>query len=219
MTQAFSKPSMTNTASGIKTPRWTSPASFLPLKSFVFFYLQTVCVFLVASILMAEVEAAAAITTNLKGCVADGQYDANTDYFPEKVNLTNTAYLAYTYDKNFKTITNKINNETIVLYQCGTPKPTNIPAKAQVIAVPITNVSIGDTTIVTYLELLGLRTTIKFAEDGTESYISSPCVQAEKGTANEIKAIDTTNATKAAEQLASVNVAFEYSANVTKVPN
>ncbi|KAJ3313215.1 hypothetical protein HDU76_002702 [Blyttiomyces sp. JEL0837] len=149
-----------------------------------------------------------AADTNLNSCVTN--YDPNVNYFPETVTLSGGAgdHLSYTYNKNYKTITNTLSNETIVLYQCGTPKPTTIPAGAKVFSVPVNNISIGDTTIVTYLELLGVQTSIKYATDSTAQYIGSPCIQK----ANSIANIDTANATKATEQLKSVDVNFGFMA-------
>ncbi|KAJ3032126.1 UNVERIFIED_CONTAM: hypothetical protein HDU68_004436 [Siphonaria sp. JEL0065] len=155
-------------------------------------------------------------TANLQtGCVTN--YDASFDYFPEKIDSASLTNLAYTYSKNYKTIVNKFSNETIVLYQCGTPKPT-VEGATQIIAVPIQNVTIGSTTVVTYLELLGLRNVIKYTAQGTSGYISSPCAQALVAS-GAITEVDTKNLSTGIQQVQSTGVYLHYmdtlAANVT----
>ncbi|KAI8607387.1 hypothetical protein BC830DRAFT_145747 [Chytriomyces sp. MP71] len=130
---------------------------------------------LLASLLIASV-AAQAPTTNAKGCV--NSYDASVDYFPEKINNSiPSVNLSYQYKNNYKIITDKLSGSTYVLYQCGTPKPD--VAANRTIAVPVQTVSVADTTVVTYLELLGQRASIKYTSGGTVNYITSPCIQAQ----------------------------------------
>ncbi|KAJ3072978.1 hypothetical protein HDU98_002460 [Podochytrium sp. JEL0797] len=161
---------------------------------------------------------AQAPTTNMQtGCVTN--YDATIDYFPEKIDSANLTNLAYTYSKHYKTIVNKFSNETIVLYQCGTPKPT-VAGASQIISVPIQNLTLGDTTIVPYLEFLNQRQAIKFSTDGTLSFVTSPCIQEMVAKdPNAIIEADSKNATHQIEQVGSTNVYFNYmgsiSANVT----
>ncbi|KAJ3070254.1 hypothetical protein HDU98_006718 [Podochytrium sp. JEL0797] len=150
---------------------------------------------------------AQAMTANMQtGCVM--AYDATIDYFPEKIDAVNLTNLAYTYSKNYKTITNKFSNETIVLYQCGTPKPT-VPGATQTISVPIQNMTVGDTTLVTYLELLNQRQAIKFTTSGTLSFISSPCIQ-QMAAANQIIESDSKNQSHQIQQIESTAVFFNY---------
>ncbi|KAJ3293156.1 hypothetical protein HDU79_000673 [Rhizoclosmatium sp. JEL0117] len=152
--------------------------------------------------------AAQAPSTNLQGCVT--KYDASIDYFPEKIDSANLTNLAYTYNKSYKTIVNSFSNETVVLYQCGTPKP-DVPGAAQIISVPIQNLTTASTTIVTYLELLGKRSAIKHTTSGTLGYISSPCIQQLVATdASSIIEVDSKNKTHALEQIASTDVFFHY---------
>ncbi|ORY45638.1 hypothetical protein BCR33DRAFT_765438 [Rhizoclosmatium globosum] len=190
----------------------------------------------------ATVQSQAPTTNILTGCVTT--YDATIDYFPQKLDTCNNLFsgisclllyivwsltssdipanftnLAITYSKNYKTIVNSFSKETIVLYQCGTPKPT-VAGATLITSVPITNLSISDTTIVTYLELLGQRSAIKYTTAGTLSYISSPCIQA-MAAANPptIAEADSKNAKNGIAQVASTNVYFQYmgpwTANVT----
>ncbi|KAI9349553.1 hypothetical protein BDR26DRAFT_628315 [Obelidium mucronatum] len=182
-------------------------------RSFTHYYVQFICVFLVGSLLAADTVAAQAVTTNLQqGCVTN--YDANTDYFPEKIDTANLTNLAYTYSKNYKTIVNKFSNETIVLYQCGTPKPT-VAGATQIIAVPIQNLTLGDTTVVNFLELLGQRSAIKYTTSGTSGYISSPCVQSLVASGAIIE-VDSKNKTQGIQQIDSTNVYFSYMSSLGK---
>ncbi|HEX2621246.1 MAG TPA: hypothetical protein VHL11_13895, partial [Phototrophicaceae bacterium] len=48
---------------------------------------------------------AAVADTNLATCVADGQYDENTDYFPEKAELTHAETFSIEYHNNYKVVT------------------------------------------------------------------------------------------------------------------
>lgn len=50
-------------------------------------------------------------------------------------------------------ITNKWvpGGETYVLYQCGTPRPSNVPAGAKVFEMPLVSVSSDDTTAADFM--------------------------------------------------------------------
>ncbi|KAI8833528.1 hypothetical protein BJ741DRAFT_612344 [Chytriomyces cf. hyalinus JEL632] len=169
---------------------------------------------------MATVAVAQAPTANLQTCVAEADYNASYDYFPEKIsNRAVSKNLKYTYNNNYKTIVNSFSNETIVLYQCGTPMPT-VAGATVVIAVPIQNMTIADTTIVPYVELLGKRSALKYATGGTLAYISSPCVQAEiAANPKSFQEIDSKNITAGIEQIRSTDAYLHYygsyTANVT----
>ncbi|KAJ1566107.1 hypothetical protein HK405_010945 [Cladochytrium tenue] len=168
------------------------------------------------ALLASGADAATAPTTNLQSCLTS-TYDSTIDYFPEKLNQTSdSSDLTYTYSNSYKTIYNAIANETIVLYQCGTPKP-NVTA-TRIISVPIANVSISDTTMVTYFELLGLRSSIKYSTGGV-SYITSPCVQSAANTSSGILDVDSYNTTHALEQINSVSVSFGYYDTLTSEAN
>ncbi|KAJ3353946.1 hypothetical protein HDU83_006151 [Entophlyctis luteolus] len=199
--------------------RHTAPASFLPLRQFSQYYNQFVCVFLFgASLLSTSAAAAAAATTNTQSCVTS--YDSTVDYFPEKISSANLTHLVYTYNKSYKTINNTFSGEFFVLYQCGTPKP-NITGATLVLPVPIHNVTVGDTTVVPYLELLGLRRNIKYTADSTLSYISSPCVQAlVAADPTAIVEVDAANSTRAITEISSTDIYLNYFGSwVTNVSN
>jgi hypothetical protein len=116
--------------------------------------------------------------------------------------------LSYTYNKSYKIVKNSLSNETIVLYQCGAPRPT-VPEATHFFTVPVTKVAISDTTPVTYLELLGVRSSIKMTTGGV-AYITSPCIQAQTNTSNAVVDVDTKVEATGLAQLASVDVVFAY---------
>ncbi|KAJ3072977.1 hypothetical protein HDU98_002459 [Podochytrium sp. JEL0797] len=167
---------------------------------------------------LAGLTVAQAPTTNMQtGCVTN--YDATIDYFPEKIDSANLTNLEYTYSKNYKTIVNKFSKETIVLYQCGTPKPT-VAGATQIISVPIQNLTISSTTAVTFLELLNERQSIKYTTSSTLAYISSPCIQEMVAKdPNAIIEADDKNMTRQIEQIDTTDVFLHYmnsvAANVT----
>ncbi|KAJ3166804.1 hypothetical protein HK101_011865 [Irineochytrium annulatum] len=144
-------------------------------------------------------------------------------YFPVKVNLQDsTSKIQYTYHNNYKVLNDTQNNQVIVAYQCGTPKPTLAFTPNATIAVPAKDVSLDDTTVVTYLELLGKRQAIKYTMGGTAGYIVSPCIQAEIA-ANSTAAPQDLSAFTLDKQLGLLNstsVTFAYpGGNSTKANN
>jgi iron complex transport system substrate-binding protein len=96
-------------------------------------------------------------------------YDANRDYFPDKVNITHATGFSVEYHKNYKIITIKNpwkgakNEFKYVLVQCGTPPPTNIKNNlknnlnnAQIINIPVHSVVALSTTHIPHFAKLGL---------------------------------------------------------------
>ena len=73
----------------------------------------------------------------------------------------------------YKVITNSYSGQTTVAYQCGTPVP-NITADL-LVSVPITKAAFTTTTYIPWIELLGMRTTIK-AYTSDFSYVTSACL-------------------------------------------
>lgn len=97
------------------------------------------------------------ITQNLTdGCAT--VYDENTDYFPEKIQISHAVNLKVDYFKNYKLVT--ISNPwrgakeqfSYALVQCGTPAPKNLPANTSVIEVPVKRVVTLSTTEVAALD-------------------------------------------------------------------
>lgn len=123
---------------------------------------------------------AAALTTgaaaeNLQECVTN--FDANTmvDYFPSKVVADDSQHWSVEYFDTYKVVTNSFYDETYVLYQCGTPEPQLDFVPSVITPVPLPDgVAVTTTTVIPYLELLGLRGEIK-TYLGNDSYVSSPC--------------------------------------------
>ncbi|KAJ3110264.1 hypothetical protein HDU96_006767 [Phlyctochytrium bullatum] len=148
--------------------------------------------------------AAVALAQNSQQCVTN--YDPNTDYFPEKVDASKlgpNSSLTFTYNKHYKVITNAIDQETIVLYQCGTPVPT-VPGANRTIAVPVSSASISDTTSVYYLTLLDKITSVNYTSGGAQ-FITDACVQALNVTDT-----DATTPAVASREINSTSVFFQY---------
>ncbi|KAJ1970366.1 hypothetical protein H4R34_006077, partial [Dimargaris verticillata] len=56
-------------------------------------------------------------------CLQPGQFDPKKDYFPYKLRLSSKEGFEVDYFKHFKVVTNKLEEETYVLVQCGAPEP------------------------------------------------------------------------------------------------
>ncbi|KAJ3167545.1 hypothetical protein HK101_011746 [Irineochytrium annulatum] len=167
----------------------------------------------------------AAPLSNLMNGACVTAYDATVDYFPAKVRQADsTSMMLYTYHNSYKVLNDTLNNQVIVAYQCGTPKPSGLSFTPNVtIEVPAKDVTIADMTSVTYLELLGQRQAIKYTTDvGVAGYIVSPCIQAEIA-ANLTTAPQDVSALTLDKQLALLNstsVTFSYpGGNATKANN
>ncbi|KAI8812083.1 hypothetical protein BJ742DRAFT_80342 [Cladochytrium replicatum] len=162
----------------------------------------------------------ASAASNLLECVPNDKYDANVDYFPEKLDLyVPNPNFQVKYFKNYKVITNTLQSkpETIVLYQCGTPKPDGAALNAtRVIQVPIKSISAGDTTSITYLELLGVRNTIKYTD--SLEYITSPCIQAAEAAKLGPQNLNT-SATSDFSALNTADVALDYLDSISAKAN
>ena len=100
------------------------------------------------------------------------------DYFPDKVQPLASEFWNVTYYNTYKILKNEIEDETYLLYLCGTEPPTNeLDGRHKaVVPVPVPDgIAISQTTHIPYLELLGVRTEIE-GYLGDPQYISSPCV-------------------------------------------
>ncbi|KAI9102592.1 hypothetical protein DFS34DRAFT_400249 [Phlyctochytrium arcticum] len=123
---------------------------------------------LAASALLGSVQA----QQNPQNCIESTSFDATKDYFPVKATNVPASLFIITYNKSYKTIVDVRRSLTYVLYQCGAPIPS-VTANAT-IPVPITRIAVGDTTALTFLEMLGVTNTIKYAP---VNFLTSPCVQ------------------------------------------
>ncbi len=113
------------------------------------------------------------------GCVADGEFSPEIDYFPEKVTLTHTANFAVEYHNNYKVVTiflpypGATEAAQYVLVQCGTPAPEGYAAE-QVIEVPVQTIVTMSTSYLPFLDELGLLDRLVGLDDAT--YVSNPTV-------------------------------------------
>eukprot|EP01051_Picozoa_sp_SAG22_P000902 SAG22_NODE_29_length_28404_cov_23.294153_23_plen_475_part_00 len=114
-------------------------------------------------------------------CVPSGSYDADVDYFPDKIDTAFANGFSVTYTNAYKVITGP-SVGTIVAYQCGTPAPnaTALGATAT-IAVPVTAVSLLSTTQIPFVEFLGERLAINSVLGSNNNpgdlIVSSPCIR------------------------------------------
>ncbi len=120
------------------------------------------------------------------GCVAEGEYDASIDYFPEKAALTHTDGFTIEYFNNYKVITVKTpypgatESMQYVLVQCGTPAPEGF-LDEQIIEVPVQTIVTMSTSYLPFLDELGVLDRLVGLDDAT--YVSNPTVlkMAEEG--------------------------------------
>ena len=131
-------------------------------------------------------------------CIPQGAFSASTDYFPVKA-ASHGPEWAVSYFPSYKFVVNNLTGgaETYLLYQCGSPIP--VPASTlgfnastmvaldasllplysaatKLFSVPARRVAIDDSlgsVGVTYLELLGVRGAIAYAD--TAYTVASPC--------------------------------------------
>jgi hypothetical protein len=117
-------------------------------------------------------------TTNLKAGECVSNYDAakGYDFFPDKFTPSNADHFTVDYKLTYKVITvTHGTGQTVVAYQCGTPKPT-VPAADLYVSVPVTKVAITSSTYIPWIELLGERATIKHYTSSF-LFVSSPCLK------------------------------------------
>ena len=83
-----------------------------------------------------------------------------------------------TYSSTYKYVVNSRSGDTFLLYQCGTTAPSltslGYANTTKVFAVPLQGVSTGLTPTFSFLELLGVRSKIKYIDP---TYVVSPCLQ------------------------------------------
>ncbi|MGQ9833566.1 MAG: ABC transporter substrate-binding protein [Candidatus Villigracilaceae bacterium] len=120
------------------------------------------------------------------GCIPEGQFDPNIDYFPQKANLQFTTGFNIEYHNSYKVITVKTpwpgatESMQYALVQCGAPTPEGF-LDEQIIEVPIKSIVTMSTTYLPALDELGLLDRLVGVDDTT--YISNPKVlkMAEEG--------------------------------------
>lgn len=113
------------------------------------------------------------------GCIAEGQFDPNLDYFPEKAAPQYTTGFLIEYHNSYKIVTVKTPwpgaSESIqyALVQCGAPKPEGF-LEEQVIEVPAKSIITMSTSYLPALDELGLLDRLVGLDDTT--YVSNPTV-------------------------------------------
>ena len=120
------------------------------------------------------------LTSNPIDCVEPANYDANADFFPEKFTPHETTdLLEVSYHNTYKIITNRHQDKSYLLYQCGTEPPTDVIESGDFhLVLPIPHkggLAITETPQITPLEQLGLRREI-VSYIGNPKLISSPCL-------------------------------------------
>lgn len=150
--------------------------------------------------LFSATSADAELTSNLQGCVPNGEFDPTIDYFPEKyipresfykgpppdffpgkfVPDNTTDFLNITYHNWYKIVTNKFHNKSYLLYQCGTTPPEHELVEGRhhlVLPVPHTaGIAVTETPQIPHMELLGKRRDM-IAYIGNPDYVASPCMK------------------------------------------
>ncbi len=124
--------------------------------------------------------AAEAPTANLAdGCV--DSYNPAIDYFPEKVELTETDGFTVEYANNYKLLTiaepwpGAESALAYVLVQCGTPAPEGYDA-TQIIEVPVPTIATMSTSYLPFLDSLGVLDRLVAVDDVT--YVNNSTVLA-----------------------------------------
>jgi iron complex transport system substrate-binding protein len=123
---------------------------------------------------------------NLDSCLAEGEYDASIDYFPEKANLQYTEGFTIEYHNHYKVVTvvtpwpGASEALQYVLVQCGAPAPEGF-RQEQIIEVPVMSIVSLSTTYLPFLDELGVLDRLVGLDDAT--YVSNPTVlkMAEEG--------------------------------------
>ncbi|KAJ2890303.1 hypothetical protein IWW38_004208, partial [Coemansia aciculifera] len=123
------------------------------------------------------------IHANEAGCVTN--YESSVDYFPDKVESKYASGFDITYKGNAKYIRNNISGETYVLYQCGTPAPTDVTATpasslqvgnwTKIFAVPGSKIALDSAPASAAIELLGTQSSVAAAYK--YFFVTSPCMQ------------------------------------------
>lgn len=109
------------------------------------------------------------------GCITD--YDADTDYFPDKSVITDAENFSITYEKSYQVLTvdqpyPDAEPESYVLVKCGAPAPelSGDLAGSQQITVPISSLHSGSTTHLPLITELGVLDVLNGVSNG--SYVS-----------------------------------------------
>jgi iron complex transport system substrate-binding protein len=111
-------------------------------------------------------------TNFIASCIPEGEFNSETDYFPNKASVNYADGFSIQYHNSFKILvidaTDTTESQTFVLAQCGAPIPnTNFP----VITIPIESAFLSSTT--QYPSFIELRSVTKITGIGQVGFISS----------------------------------------------
>ena len=111
-------------------------------------------------------------TNFIASCIPEGEFNSETDYFPDKASVNYADGFSIEYHNSFKILiidaTDTTESQTFVLTQCGAPIPnTNFP----VITIPIESAFLSSTT--QYPSFIELRSVTKITGIGQVGFISS----------------------------------------------
>jgi len=105
-------------------------------------------------------------------CIPDGEFNSDTDYFPDKANVNYANGFSLEYHNSFKILTINATDSTadqsFVLVQCGAPIPDTI---FPTITIPIESVFLSSTT--QYPSFIELGSVAKIKGIGQAAFISS----------------------------------------------
>lgn len=140
---------------------------------------------------LVQAQEEAADPTLVDGCIPQGAFDPNTDYFPTKVS-SHEAGLGYKieYHSSYKAAINtevqvsekaaKVSHASY-LYQCGSVSPKeckDAPAEfnhTTCMPIPVETVGVSDTVAITFLEILGVIEKVRYV--ASMEFVTSPCLQ------------------------------------------
>ena len=128
-----------------------------------------------------------------RGCVDSTTLQDGTDLFPVKVAPTHSEYWDVEYFNTYKIVTNKEFDLTYLLYQCGTEPPADQMdgRHVAVLEIPLSEVAISATPMISYMEQLGLRDEISTFLSSA-AYVASPCFAADIAS-GEVSSLDRGN--------------------------
>ena len=135
----------------------------------------TFTIFALAGVIRVQAEG------NLQTCIDPNTFDPNKDYFPDKVEPLDSEHWEIEYFNSYKILRNTVDDESFVLYQCGTPVPTTTINNGDekflhVIPVPLQDgAALTSTTHIPHFEQLGILDQVK-GWIGDTNFISSPCL-------------------------------------------
>ncbi|KAJ2383100.1 hypothetical protein H4S02_005452 [Coemansia sp. RSA 2611] len=98
----------------------------------------------------------------------------STDLYPTKSKVKYATGFSIAYHNTYKVVENRSTNNTYVLYQCGSTKPT-VKNVSAFIPVPVKSSAAWATTAAIFLEALGVQNTVKNL--GTAPSLVSACLQ------------------------------------------